>query len=101
MNGDVSGDFPLREMLEFHRDVTDKPARPLVTMLATEATRQQSVNYGCIVEDKTSHQVVHFVEKPSTYVSQLINCGVYICGTDIFNVISKIRKSRQESCYTT
>ena len=27
----------------------------VATVLGTEATRQQSVNYGCIVEDKTSH----------------------------------------------
>ncbi|KAH7982373.1 hypothetical protein HPB52_004287 [Rhipicephalus sanguineus] len=53
IHGDVCGHFPLSEMLEFHRSL---PKSNLVTVLATEATRQQSLSYGCIVEDKATHQ---------------------------------------------
>ena len=43
INGDVCGDFALKEMLEFHRNL---PNDKLITIMATEATRQQSFNYG-------------------------------------------------------
>ena len=45
LNGDVCGDFPLQEMLRFHSSL---PTPSLITVMGTEATRQQSVEYGCI-----------------------------------------------------
>jgi mannose-1-phosphate guanylyltransferase len=99
INGDVCGDFPLQEMLDFHSLPRDsKPA--LLTVLATEATRQQSSNYGCIVENKETHRVTHYVEKPETFVSTLINCGVYVCSLDVFPIIAQIFSSRQISYYS-
>ncbi|XP_018018007.1 mannose-1-phosphate guanyltransferase alpha [Hyalella azteca] len=96
INGDVCGDFPLEEMLKFHESRAGKNA--LVTLLATEATRQQSCMYGCIVEDKETHEVLHYVEKPSTFVSTLINCGVYICSPAIFQLLQKLHNTKQD-CY--
>ena len=83
MNGDVCADFPLEDMLTFHQSKNNAVA----TILGTEATRQQSVNYGCIVEDKLTHEVLHYVEKPNSYVSTLINCGVYIFSQEIFTML--------------
>ncbi|KAK8378684.1 hypothetical protein O3P69_009412 [Scylla paramamosain] len=93
LNGDVCGDFPLQEMLDFH---TGLAMPSLITIMGTEATRQQSTMYGCIVEDKETHQILHYVEKPSTFVSPLINCGVYICSPDIFKRVGEIFNSRQD-----
>jgi mannose-1-phosphate guanylyltransferase len=101
INGDVSGDFPLEELLEFHSErAEENGSRALISILATEATRQQSVNYGCIVENRETHQVTHYVEKPETFVSPLINCGIYVCSLDIFSIIAKIFAERQLSYYT-
>jgi len=96
MNGDVCADFPLKDMLEFHMSHSDD----LVTVMATEATRQQSLNYGCIVEDKATHHILHFVEKPATYISSLINCGVYIFSLGIFPMLQSIFNSKQEQYYS-
>ncbi|XP_076293268.1 GDP-mannose pyrophosphorylase A isoform X2 [Lasioglossum baleicum] len=82
MNGDVCADFPLQEIVAFH---TEKQA--LLTIMATEATRQQSINYGCMVLGKDG-EVAHYVEKPSTFVSTLINCGVYLASPDIFQIMA-------------
>lgn len=90
MNGDVCADFPLQEMLDFH---TLKQS--LVTVMATEATRQQSLNYGCMVLKKGG-EVDHYVEKPSTFVSTLINCGVYIASTDIFQTMAETFYKNQQ-----
>lgn len=95
MNGDVCAEFPLKSMLEFHRAHNNAVA----TMMATEATRQQSLNYGCIVEDKNSHSILHYVEKPETYVSPLINCGVYIFSQQVFSMLQGVFEKNQSEWY--
>lgn len=67
--------------------------------MSTEATRQQSLNYGCMVTNKATNEVTHYVEKPNSYVSTLINCGIYMCSLDIFNVIGEAFKSKQLDFY--
>lgn len=95
LNGDICADFPLVEMLRFHQGKTAS----LVTVMATEATRQQSLHYGCIVQDRDTSEVTHYVEKPSTFVSTLINCGVYICSTEIFQTFAVVFNKHQQEYY--
>ncbi|RWS01288.1 mannose-1-phosphate guanyltransferase alpha-A-like protein, partial [Dinothrombium tinctorium] len=95
INGDVCGHFDLNEMLVFHQ----KHGK-LMTVMVTDATRQQSLNYGCIVEDKNSNAILHYVEKPSTFVSTTINCGIYLCDCKIFEHISEVyRKKHDENMF--
>lgn len=89
INGDVCGNFDLNSMLEFH---LLKPR--VLTIMTTEATRIQSLNYGCVVENKDTHQVEHYVEKPSTFISTSINCGIYVCSPKIFDQISMVYKEK-------
>jgi len=93
MNGDVCADFPLEEMLAFH----SSREGAIATVLGTEATRQQSVNYGCLVEDKTTHALLHYVEKPSSYISTMINCGVYIFSPQIFPMLQRVFNGMQNA----
>jgi len=93
LNGDVCSDFPLVALYDFHKERQDKA---LVTIMSTEATRQQSLHYGCLVFDKENGAVSHYVEKPSSYVSTFINCGVYICSMEIFTTLSEIFQSKQQ-----
>ena len=60
----------------------------MATILGTEATRQQSVNYGCVVADAETQAVLHYVEKPTTYISSIINCGVYVFSQQIFPMLA-------------
>lgn len=64
--------------------------------MGTEATRHQSLNYGCIVTNKETNEVTHYVEKPSSYVSTLINCGVYVFSPEIFQTIGAVNLKQQE-----
>lgn len=79
-----------------------------------QATREQSLNYGCLVIDpessevrfknwfqfciirliSTFFQVLHYVEKPTTFVSTLINCGVYLFTSDIFVHLANVFKGK-------
>ncbi len=61
-----------------------------------QATRQQSLNYGCIVENKSTHEVTHYVEKPETFVSTSINCGIYLFAPEIFQHIGVAFQKNQE-----
>ncbi|CAF0765326.1 unnamed protein product [Adineta ricciae] len=93
INGDICADLPLVEMLQFHREnVGDKG----FTILGTEATEKQSTNYGCIAWDKETHEVKHYVEKPSTFVSTTINCGVYLFSKTIFQILSETYRNNQQ-----
>lgn len=95
IHGDVCSDFPLSQMLEFH----EKRPGALITVLGTEATKQQSVYYGCLVCAKETSEITHYVEKPSTFVSTLINCGVYFCSIDIFQIMADVFKKKEEAFY--
>ena len=63
--------------------------------MSTEATRQQSLNFGCMIVENGTNEVLHYVEKPSSYVSTMINCGVYFCTLGIFQEMSKVFNSKQ------
>ena len=96
LNGDVCADFPLEEMSTFHhKTFKNDVGTPVATMMTTEATRQQSLNYGCVVEDKETHAMRHYVEKPSSYISTLVNCGVYIFSPAIFKILAAAFEKRQ------
>eukprot|EP00743_Colponemidia_sp_Colp-15_P003439 GILK01003714.1.p1 GENE.GILK01003714.1~~GILK01003714.1.p1 ORF type:complete len:279 (-),score=50.07 GILK01003714.1:239-1048(-) len=62
--------------------------------MATKVAHDEARNYGCIVKDSTSNEMLHYAEKPETYVSDLINCGVYLFSPAIFDVISDIASSK-------
>lgn len=41
-------------------------------------------------------QVLHYVEKPSTFVSDIINCGIYLFNPDIFQHIGSVFQKNQQ-----
>lgn len=93
MNGDICADFPLRSLYDFHKKQGEEA---LITIMSTEATRQQSLHYGCLVLNKTNGAVEHYVEKPSSYVSTFINCGVYVCSLDVFTRMTTVFHSKEQ-----
>ncbi|KAG9277646.1 mannose-1-phosphate guanyltransferase alpha-B [Astyanax mexicanus] len=93
MNADVCSEFPLQDMLRFHQQLQGSHCG---IILGTTANRKQSLNYGCIVENQKTNEVLHFVEKPSTFVSDIINCGVYLFTPEIFGHIGTVFQRNQE-----
>ncbi|XP_072730923.1 mannose-1-phosphate guanylyltransferase regulatory subunit alpha isoform X4 [Ciconia boyciana] len=61
-----------------------------------QANRTQALNYGCIVANADTQEVQHYVEKPSTFVSEIINCGVYLFTPDIFQHIGEVFQRNQQ-----
>ncbi|RKF57044.1 putative mannose-1-phosphate guanyltransferase [Erysiphe neolycopersici] len=92
LNADVCCSFPLNDMLKLF---DDKQAEAVI--LGTRVTVEAACNFGCIVSDPISHRVLHYVEKPESHISNLINCGVYLFLTEcIFPSIKSAIKKRTD-----
>ncbi|KAL2759343.1 hypothetical protein ACRALDRAFT_1047277 [Sodiomyces alcalophilus JCM 7366] len=92
LNADVCCSFPLTEMLALF---DEKDAEAVI--LGTRVSDDAATNFGCIVSDAHTRRVLHYVEKPESRISNLINCGVYLFSTDaIFPSIRTAIKRRSE-----
>jgi mannose-1-phosphate guanylyltransferase len=69
-NSDITCRFPLKEMLEFHRSHKKEGT------IATTRVKDPS-KFGVILTDEND-KILDFVEKPSVYVGDNINAGLYI-----------------------
>ncbi|KAK5163512.1 hypothetical protein LTR04_002508, partial [Oleoguttula sp. CCFEE 6159] len=66
-------------------------------ILGTRVSNEAATNFGCIVSDPESKRVLHYVEKPESHISNLINCGVYLFSTEcIFPSIKEAIKRRTD-----
>ncbi|VDD91193.1 unnamed protein product [Enterobius vermicularis] len=88
LNADVCGDLPISDMVTTLDDTPE--AQCLI--LTTEATREQSVNFGSVVIDPAG-KVLHYVDKPTTFVSQHISCGVYLLRKSVIDEIGNASKA--------
>ena len=52
-----------------------------------------------IVKDKTKNTMLHYVEKPESYISSIINCGVYLFSISIFDQLATIFNNKQRDFY--
>lgn len=90
LNADVCSSFPLGEMLKLFEE---KDAEAVI--LGTRVPKNVATGFGCIVSDSHTKRVLHYVEKPESYISNLINCGVYLFSTEcIFPSIRSAIKRR-------
>ena len=47
-------------------------------------------------------EVTHFVEKPSTFVSTLISCGIYLFTPELFDHVGSVfRRNQEEVTYVS
>ena len=91
LHADICSPFPLLGLLEAHKQNVRKYGA-ICTMTGHQCTqdRGSSLQYGCIVHDGDTDKVIHYVEKPDTFISNLINCGIYIFQADgIFRVLKE------------
>ena len=66
-------------------------------ILGTRVSKEAATNFGCIVADAETKKVLHYVEKPVSDISNLINCGVYLFSTKfIFDAVRFAIKRRTE-----
>lgn len=90
LNCDVCCSFPLKDMLEAH-----KRYGGMGTVLVIKVSAESANQFGELVADPSTKELLHYTEKPETFVSDLINCGVYFFTPDIFNAIEEVSTQRE------
>ncbi|KAJ6237010.1 mannose-1-phosphate guanyltransferase beta [Anaeramoeba flamelloides] len=79
VNSDIICEFPLKELLDFHIK-----KQSTVTILGFKV--ENPSRYGVIIPDKEG-LVQRFVEKPQTFVGNLINTGVVVVNPRLLELI--------------
>lgn len=84
LNSDVACEFPLADMLSFHKD-HGKSGTILITPV------EDPSKYGLVVSEKGTGRIEQFLEKPpagqSSYPSDKINAGIYILQPEVLKLI--------------
>lgn len=91
LNFDICCNFPLSEMLDAHKSYGG-----MGTLLVIKVSAESANQFGELVADPTTKEVLHYTEKPETFVSDLINCGVYVFTPEIFSAIESVYANREE-----
>ena len=91
MHSDICCSFPLEDMLSMHQQ-----KEAVATILGTKIAPDVATNFGCIVQDPETHEVLHYVEKPESQISSMINCGVYLFDESVFGVIKEAMQAKED-----
>ncbi|KAL8048746.1 hypothetical protein ABFX02_07G087100 [Erythranthe guttata] len=91
LNCDVCCSFPLSDMLEGHKSYGG-----LGTILVNKVSPELASQFGELVADPVTNELLHYTEKPETFVSDRINCGVYVFTPEIFTAMQGVSTQRKE-----
>jgi len=97
LHADICCSFPLKDFLEFH-----KGHGKVCSIMGTKVPKEYANHYGCLVKDEKTHELLHYAEKPETFVSDLINSGIYCFSAAFFDTIGKVMNeinSKERSQY--
>jgi len=100
MYSDVFCDFPLTGMIEFKEKFM-----PYV-MMTVKLPKDQTLHYGCAGINQATNEIVHYRDKPASFVSRDVNAGVFLLDFTIFNIIGenfqrKLRRNMSFSGFDT
>jgi mannose-1-phosphate guanylyltransferase len=82
---DVICSFPLIDILEFHKRHGKE-----CTILGKKVAAEVANRYGCLAIDENTKEMLHYAEKPETFVSDLINAGIYLFSPSIFHLMDEV-----------
>lgn len=89
---DICCSFPLNEMMHFHLRHGGR-----CTVVGKRVFHDEAKKYGCLVQHPQTKEIMHWAEKPETFVSDIINCGIYLFDVSLLDMIVDVgdRISRQ------
>jgi len=53
--------------------------------------QDQAARYGCLAVEPLSREVLHYAEKPETFISDIINAGIYLFSPSVFALFEQVR----------
>lgn len=80
LNSDIICNFPFQHMINFHRSHQHE------STIAITKVNEPSKYGVCIFNEKT-HRAEQFIEKPSEYIGNYINAGLYVLSSNVLNRI--------------
>lgn len=81
MYSDAFCDFPLEEIIAFKEKFMP------YLMMTVKLPKDQTLHYGCAGINNATNEVVHYKDKPASFVSKDINAGVFLLDLSIFKII--------------
>ncbi|GAB4827461.1 hypothetical protein Ancab_034345 [Ancistrocladus abbreviatus] len=66
------------------------------TLLVIKVSAESANQFGELITDTITKELLHYTEKPETFVSDLINCGVYVFTPEIFSSIQASLVNRED-----
>ncbi|CAK7328995.1 unnamed protein product [Dovyalis caffra] len=66
------------------------------TILVIKVSAESASQFGELVADPDTNELLHYTEKPETFVSDRINCGVYVFTPEIFTAIQDVSSQRKD-----
>ncbi|KAJ3173364.1 Proteasome subunit alpha type-2 [Geranomyces variabilis] len=90
LNADIASSFPLQGMIQTHAKHGG-----VATLLVQRVDKSVASKFGCVVAEPETHEVLHFVQKPETFLSDMISCGIYLFNKDIFDAMRTAVQKRQ------
>lgn len=95
-NSDTMCSFDLNDLVCFHEE---KKAE--FTIVTSQVEPEQAANFGTLVVSTDSAlesgRVRHFVEKPHSYISNTVNCGIYLMQSSVLDSIEQCYKRNERS----
>ena len=101
IHGDIICSFPFKEILEFFTKqqdyYDDSVAKAVVFGIdVPKYLASHPHTFGAIVADK-NNKVIHYVEKPESKLSNIINGGIYLFNSKyIINKIAEVKHSKDD-----
>ncbi|CAC9488953.1 GDP-mannose pyrophosphorylase [Leishmania infantum JPCM5] len=92
LNSDVTCTFPMQELLDFHKAHGGEG-----TIMVSQVTQWEK--YGVVVYSPQNYQIERFVEKPSRFLGDRINAGIYIFNKSILDRIPPRRTSIEKEIF--
>lgn len=89
LHSDVCFSFPLAEVIQFHKNNINAVA----TVVGKTISRDLTKNFGVVVSNE-SNEILHYAEKPETFVSDTINCGIYVFSQEIFEKLGEVFQTK-------
>lgn len=92
LNSDVTCCFPLQDFLQFHRQHGKEGS-----IMTTKVTDWEK--YGVVVHNEKTGLIERFVEKPSQFVGDQINAGIYVFNKSILRRIPERKCSIEKEIF--
>lgn len=67
------------------------------SLVTVKVSQEESTKFGCFIKDANTDRMVHHAEKPEHYVSDLINCGIYLFNKETKKMFDQAREVKEKS----